>query len=354
MGMTTMGRTALLLGLSAGLACAPLVPSRAASSEDEGVLQEIVVTAEKRAEDVQHVPISISVLDNSAFDRLSIENLADVASHVPSIDYYSTGPKNLFAIRGIYSGGGASTTAIYIDDVPVQIRVGIVGLIGATLPAVFDLDRVEVLRGPQGTLFGSSAEGGAIRFITPEPGLREYSGYPRADVGYTDHGDPSYEAGAAFGGPIVPDELGFRVSAWHRTDGGYIDHISAIPGGYDDHNSNWSDTDVLRAALAFAPTESLKITPSVFYQHFYLNDSSGFEPADSPAYNDVFTQQWASLNPHYSNVGSGVFVNPALLQQPISDTYWLPALKAQLDLAGAELISNTGYLDRSQIDLQDS
>jgi len=325
-----------------------------AADESSGELAEVVVTAQKRVEDVQRVPISLAVFDTTAFDRLSIENLADVANMTPGVDFLLNGPESRLTIRGIFTNGGASTTAILIDDVPLQLRVGVSQSMGAALPAVFDLDRVEVLRGPQGTLFGSSAEGGAIRFITPEPGLKSYSGYSRADFGVTDKGAPSYEAGAAFGGPIVPDELGFRVSAWHRTDGGYIDHISAIPGGYDDHNSNWSDTDVLRAALAFAPTESLKITPSVFYQHFYLNDSSGFEPADSPAYNDVFTQQWASLNPHYSNVGSGVFVNPALLQQPISDTYWLPALKAQLDLAGAELISNTGYLDRSQIDLQDS
>lgn len=185
-------------------------------------LQEIVATAQKRAEDVDRVPISVAVFDNASFDRLSIQNIGDVADRSPGVDYQVTGPKNLLAIRGIYSGGGAATTAIYIDDVPVQVRVGIVGLIGATLPAAFDLDRVEVLRGPQGTLFGSSAEGGAIRFITPEPSLTQYSAYSRADIGDTDNGAPSFEAGAAFGGPIVNDQLGFRISAWHRLDGGSV------------------------------------------------------------------------------------------------------------------------------------
>lgn len=325
-----------------------------AADESSGELAEVVVTAQKRVEDVQRVPISLAVFDTASFDRLSIENLSDVASMTPGVDFLLNGPESRLTIRGIFTNGGASTTAILIDDVPLQLRVGVSQSMGAALPAVFDLDRVEVLRGPQGTLFGSSAEGGAIRFITPEPGLRSYSGYSRADFGVTDNGAPSYEAGAAFGGPIVPDELGFRVSAWHRTDGGYVEHISAIPGGYRDHNSNWSDTDVVRAALAFAPTEGLKITPSVFYQHFYLHDSSGFDPAESGRSQDVFVQQWGGLNPHYSNLGSGVFVNPALLRQPISDTYWLPALKAQLDLGGAQIISNTGYLERRQIDLQDS
>ena len=296
-------------------------------AQDQPPLQEVLVTAQKRVEDLQKVPISVAVLDNASFDELHIQSLADVATHTPGVDYQVTGPKNLLAIRGIYSGGGAATSAIYIDDVPLQVRVGIVGLVGATLPAVFDLDRVEVLRGPQGTLFGSSAEGGAIRFITPTPSLTSYSGYSRADVGYTDNGSVSYELGAAYGGPIVTDELGFRVSAWHRRDGGYVDHNSAIPGGYVYPDSNWSDTDVVRAVLAFAPTESIRVTPSVFYQHLYYHDSSGFEPADSAAYNDAFTQQWASLNPHYSNVSAGDFVNAQLQQTPATDTLWLPALK---------------------------
>jgi iron complex outermembrane receptor protein len=334
--------------------CIVLPMNSLAAGEGSGELSEIVVTAQKRVEDVLRVPISVSVFDAATFDRLNIENLADVATMTPGVDYLLNGPESRLTIRGIFSNGGAATTAILIDDVPVQLRVGVSQSMGAAIPAVFDLDRVEVLRGPQGTLFGSSAEGGAIRFITPEPSLTSFSGYSRADLSFTDNGAPSYEAGAAFGGPIVRDELGFRVSAWHRTDGGYVDHISAIPGGYNDHNANWTDTDVVRAALAFAPTASLKITPSVFYQHLYLHDSSGFDPAESGQAQDVFVQQWGGLNPQYSNLSRGRFVNPALLRQPIPDTFWLPALKAELDLAGAEIISNTGYLNRDQTDLQDS
>jgi iron complex outermembrane receptor protein len=343
--------------LSIPLAAAALSWPADGAAVDAGAnsdqLHEIVVTAQKRVEDVQRVPISVSVFDAASFDRLSIQNLPDVANRTPGLDYQLTGPKNLLTIRGIYSGGGAATTAIYLDDVPVQVRVGIVGLIGATLPAVFDLDRVEVLRGPQGTLFGSSAEGGAIRFITPEPSLTQYSGYSRVDAGYTDNGDPSYEAGAAFGGPIVSDTLGFRMSAWHRRDGGYVEHLSAIPGGYNYSNSNWGDSDVVRVALAFAPTASLKITPSLYYQHLYSHDSSGFEPAESSQSADAFVQQWGSLNPQYSNIGRGRFVNPQLQQTPSTDTFYLAALKAELDLTAMQVISNTGYLHRGNTTNED-
>jgi len=322
-------------------------PIHSMAQELPTALAEVVVTAQKRSEDIQQVPISVAVLQNASFDQLHIENLADIANYTPGVDYQVTNSKNLLSIRGIFSAGGAATTAIYIDDVPVQLRVGIVGLIGATLPAVFDLDRVEVLRGPQGALFGSGAEGGAIRFITPTPSLTSYSGYSRADVGYTENGALSYEAGAAYGGPIVTDELGFRVSAWHRRDGGYVDHISAIPGGYIYGDSNWQDTDVVRAALTIAPTSSLHITPSVYYQHVYYHDSSGFEPASGPQYNDAFTSQWAVLNPTYSNVSDGEFINAQLQHTPANDTFWVPAVRALLELPGMELISNTGFLYRS-------
>src|ERR1700722_16154950 len=194
-------------------------PAKAAPASDTGgALEEIVVTAEKREETVDKVPISISVFNRDAMEQRNIQDIGDVAAISPGIDYQNTGTTTAIAIRGISSGiVGYSTTGIYIDDVPLRIRL-VVGLIPGTYspPEVFDLDRVEVLRGPQGTLFGAGAEGGIIRFIQPQPSLTEFSGYTRAGVATTDNGGLSYETGVAFGGPIVEDELGFRVSAWHR------------------------------------------------------------------------------------------------------------------------------------------
>ena len=342
-----------LLSFALVAICIALPAYALAADESSGELSEILVTAQKRVENVMRVPISVSVFDTASFDRLGIQDLGGVANMTPGVDFLSIAQKNLLSIRGIYSGGGAATTATYIDDVPVQLRTGIVNDTATAVPAVFDLARVEVLRGPQGTLFGSDAEGGAIRFITPEPSLTQYSGYSRADLGFTDKGDASYEAGAAFGGPIVTDELGFRVSAWHRRDGGYIDHLSAIPGGYNYNNSNWGDSDVLRAALTIAPTASLKITPSLYYQHLYWHDYSAFEPAESAQSQDQFAQQWRVLTPQYTNIGDGHFVNPWLEHTPSDDTFYLPALKVVLDLAGAQIISNTAYLYRKNITSQD-
>ena len=113
-------------------------------------------------------------------------------------------------IRGVDSTAGTSTTGIYIDDTPIQTRHLGFGAINA-FPALFDLDRVEVLRGPQGTLFGAGAEGGVVRFLAPDPVLNKSSAYVRGDAAVTDGGAPSFEGGVAFGAPIIDDVLAFRA-----------------------------------------------------------------------------------------------------------------------------------------------
>jgi outer membrane receptor protein involved in Fe transport len=331
-------------------------PARAADAADDNpVLEEVVVTAQKREESINKVPVSVSVLGRDEMQQRGIENIADVAAVSPGVDFQNTGTTTAIALRGISSGiVGYSTTGIYIDDVPVQIRLdgGIVPGTNTT-PLVFDLDRVEVLRGPQGTLFGAGAEGGTIRFIQPQPSLTQFSGYARAGLATTDGGGPGYEMGAAFGGPIVADELGFRVSAWHRRDGGYIDHESAIAGGTRYSNSGWRDSDVLRAAFAFAPMDSVKITPSMFYQHIHWNDVPTFDPAGSPNPGDTMTANWASLGPQYSNVDSGHRVFQGLLVQPSSDQLFIPSVKIEGQLPQVTLTSTTSFMNRRYSAQQD-
>jgi iron complex outermembrane receptor protein len=332
-----------------------LARSSEAADSNPGVLAEVVVTAEKREETINKVPISVSVLGRDEMQQRNIEDIADVAAVSPGVDFQNTGTTTAIAMRGISSGiVGYSTTGIYIDDVPVQIRLdgGVVPGTNTT-PLVFDLDRVEVLRGPQGTLFGAGAEGGTIRFIQAQPSLTQFSGYARAGVATTDGGGPSYEMGAAFGGPLVQDELGFRVSAWHQRQGGYIEHDSAIPGGVQYNNSAWSDRDVVRAALTFAPISSLKITPSMFYQHIFWNDVPTFDPASSNNPGDTMTNNWHTLNPALSNVDAGRLVFQGLLLQPSSDQLYLPSLKIEEQLPGVSLTSSTSYLYRRYAAQQD-
>jgi iron complex outermembrane receptor protein len=302
-------------------------PERAASLED------IVVTAQRRAEGVEKVPISITALSQKTMDDLHVQSFGDLASIVPGLVINAPAPveqgSSEVAIRGIFSGGNAPTTAIYIDETPVSVReLSGAGPSGSFHPDIFDLDRVEVLRGPQGTLFGSSAMGGAIRFITPQPSLDESSGYAKSEFGYTDRGDPSYSVGVAYGAPIVQGMAGFRMSGWYHYDGGFIDAEDPFTGQIVRRNTNSSDAYTLRPAVMLAPTEGLTITPAVFIQHQHSN---------APA------EYWNTLIP---DPQPGAHTTGALLPQPLWDDVTVPSLAIKYEFLGMALQSDTSYLDR--------
>ena len=167
-------------------------PRRGAAA---GPLQEIVVTATRHEESLSKVPISVTAPDPDEMDVRGIKDILDVARFTPGINVDNSGTNNI-SIRGIASTGGAGTTGIYSTTRRSRC---------ARWPSIptrrcrksFDLDRVEVLRGPQGTLFGAGSEGGTVRYITTQPSLTKTSVYSRDEISYTQGGAPSYEAGVA-------------------------------------------------------------------------------------------------------------------------------------------------------------
>ena len=307
-------------------------------SQTPVVLQEIVVSAQRRQESIQTVPISMTALAQKAMDDLHIQNLSDLASIVPGLDVPpANGASNAnsdIAIRGIFSGANAPTTQIYIDETPIAIRqLGLAaGPSGSFYPDIFDLDRVEVLRGPQGTLFGSSAMGGAIRFITPQPNLDQASGYSKAEIADTDHGDPSYAVGVAYGAPFVQGTSGFRVSGWFHSDGGFIDAADPYTDQIVKRNANSSSAFAGRAALTIVPTEALTITPAVVIQQ----------------------QQGNDLASYWNTPYLGFHVSGDSASQPSRDSVTLPSVAIKYELPGMVLQSDTSYLDRSYDDVDDN
>jgi outer membrane receptor protein involved in Fe transport len=297
-------------------------------SEREAI-QEVVVTAEKRAESLNVVPISANVLTSADMNAAGIKGINEIAAVTPGVEFdYDTqfggGILTRLGIRGIKSDIGTSTTGIYVDDVPIQSRQS--GF-GNVYPVVFDLTQVEVLRGPQGTLFGAGAEGGAVRFITTEPSVTETTGQYRAEVSQTEYGGPSFESGAAAGGPLIDGRVGVRISAWYRDDGGYLNRVVPFTGATVDSESNRSSSRALRAAVLFTPTESLRVTASVSYQSVRQHDSPIFYP-------------------YLSDSSAGVFNNGKLLQQPSTDGFTLASLKFEQQFHFAKLTVITSYFDR--------
>src|ERR1700675_430028 len=160
----------------------------AESSTARGGLQEVVVTPPRHEESLSKVPISVTALTQETMDQKGIKDFLDIARFTPGVTIDSSAT-NAISIRGISSSGGAGTTGIYINDTPIQMRsVGFNP--DDALPKTFDLDRVEVLRGPQGTLFGAGSEGGTVRYILTAPSLTKESTYARGEVSYTQDGSP--------------------------------------------------------------------------------------------------------------------------------------------------------------------
>jgi outer membrane receptor protein involved in Fe transport len=261
---------AVLLGGAAVLAMAGQAAAQAGEPAAANQLEEVVVTATRQADTVNRVPLSVTAQTQRAMDQQGIRNVADLQGAAPALVVTSqTNPSVAnIAVRGISDlGQGAPTTGFYLDDTPIQKRNvgGAFSGNGTPLPPLFDLDRVEVLRGPQGTLFGGSSEGGTIRYITPQPSLTRYSAYARAEISKQKYAeDPSYEGGIAIGGPIVQDKLGFRISVYDRKSAGYTDYIDRIDKKVRYEDANEGDTRVLRATLKWQPTERLSATFSYF------------------------------------------------------------------------------------------
>jgi hypothetical protein len=150
-------------------------PSRNESAAAAPHLEEIVVTATRRAETLSTIPLSVAAVNIEQLEKQGVKTFDDLVKFTPGLNLSRGGNgANQIAIRGISSQAGSATTGVYIDDVPIQVR-NLDFSAGTLFPTIFDLDRVEVLRGPQGTLFGAGSEGGTVRFIQPEPSLTRSS-----------------------------------------------------------------------------------------------------------------------------------------------------------------------------------
>jgi iron complex outermembrane recepter protein len=312
------------------------------ASEDSSGLGEIVVTAQRRSERLQDVPISVSVYSQALMDAQGTRQVDDIARLTPGVTFVrgtinNNSESSDIAIRGIDSTAGAATTGIYIDDTPIQSRHLSFGTFNA-YPQLFDIDRVEVLRGPQGTLFGSGSEGGTVRFITPEPSLSQNSAYVRSEIAATDHGDPIEELGLAGGTPLIDGTLGIRASVSFRHEGGYVDRIDWHTQQVADADANANTTKTARVALKWAASDQLTITPSIYYQTRHVDDTSSWwdiQPGTPPP-DPTGGQFDAPLR------------NGNEIAQPSTDDFTLSAVKIDWNLGPVRLVSNTSYYKRNQ------
>jgi len=285
--LRSLAHNVLIAGVGASSLLVATTPARAQGALE---LQEVVVTAQRRSEDLQTVPISIDAISGETMDKLGEKNFFDYASTIPnlSIGIGSGGgggnsgqgisSSRAVAIRGV---AGNNTTGLYLNDTPIPLSLD---------PRVIDVDRVEVLRGPQGTLFGAGSMGGTIRIITREPSLDLLSGKVEADGIYVNDGGPGYSINSTVNLPLIDKTMALRVSAFSAFDPGYfsrcwgVDNTPTValptgsPSGCKEHVGARQNTGVmtsLRVAPAAIP--GLSVTPMFIYQRY---NSNGYPTAD--------------------------------------------------------------------------
>jgi len=221
---------AILSGSAAGLVHAAAPAADAEASTD--MIQEITVTAQRRTENAQDVPISIQAMTAETLTQLNVQTLNDYIKYLPNVTTANNGPgQNEVYMRGLSAGsqpsqGSGSTglwpnVAIYLDNQSGQLPNRNLDVYAA------DLNRIEVLEGPQGTLFGAGAEAGAIRYITNEPKLDTTEGSVKAGYGTTAHGNPNSDVTAVLNLPIIADTLAVRGVLYDDSRGGYINNVAA-------------------------------------------------------------------------------------------------------------------------------
>ena len=273
-----------------------------AQDAEPDVGEEIVVTAQKRTQTLVDVAQSVSVVSGATLEQQGATNFSDYLKNVPSLQLVQGTPgQGRLVLRGVNTGGVASTVAVYVDETPFGSSTGLAN--GAELAGdfdTFDIARIEVLRGPQGTLYGASSLGGLLKFVTNEPSTKAFEGKALGGVEFTDGGDMSYRGAAMVNVPLG-ETLAFRASGSYRKQGGFIDSIGTA-GSNVRSNTNDFESYGGRASLLWKPDANLSVRLSALLQNLYV-DGSSFVEADpatlKPLYGGLTQSEYL---PQFSNI----------------------------------------------------
>jgi len=280
---------------------------------------EVVVTAQKRSESQKDVPLSITAISGAQIEKSQITDYGDLSRAVPGLTFSNSGNSGLsrVTLRGVSSSAGAATVGIYLDEVSLTMPNQF--FTGVALPKLFDLQSVEVLRGPQGTLYGASSMGGTIKFITKKPRFTDYSADLSAEVSGTDGGGTNYQVEGVVNLP-VNDKVAMRIGVQHGEESGYIDRY--VGGAVVDTDLNSETATAVRATLLYKPNETLSITPAFLWQKVDADDTGIFNTA-LPLYSTSKT-----------------------LPETSTDTLFVPSLTVEKTFGDLTLTSVTSYMYR--------
>ena len=274
-------------------------------AENTSALEEIVVTASKRISTVQDTPISISAISGNDLLARGVSSLATLAQGTPGVSLKSEGPSQTeIEMRGMTSSGGNSATVgFYLDDIPLAGPASAQNGHVVIDPDLYDLNRIEILRGPQGTLFGSGSMGGTVRLISNPPNLSQFQSTAQSVLSGTDGGGFNHKNNLMINLPLIDDALALRVVGTEDHTSGWIDRVVVDPfpvaGGSPDGilrgdvqnapfakqypGSNAYQIYAGHVTLLWKPTQNLSVTPSFFHETSTQNGISAYDSAPGTA-----------------------------------------------------------------------
>jgi len=335
----------------AGAGTATSTNTSTSSSADNGSIQDIVITAEKHKSTIQNTPISLSAVSGAQLSAAGITSVEGLAHEVPGISMRSAGPgQTEYEARGLASNGGAApTVGFYLDEVPLSPPA--LAQVGKVVidPNLYDINRIEVLRGPQGTLYGSGSMGGTVKIITNEPRLDTFEGSVEATASGTQGGGLNGGGSLMLNLPLG-DKWALRLVGSDSYRSGWIDNITVNPLPVDvgavrgnvqgapvqsvRKNANTEKLSTGRASLLFTPTDDTYIVATAMFQRMAMG---GYDEFDSPP--------GSGPRAHYQAFP---------IQEGISDSVNIYSLKIVQNLGFAEFTSATAYWSRAESQVQDA
>jgi iron complex outermembrane recepter protein len=345
---------AALLGVSPLLAVAGNGTSSDDATDEVSALQEVVITAQKRSSTVQDTPISIAAVTGDDLLARGIPSLAALAQGTPGVSLKSEGPSQTeIEMRGMTSSGGNSATVgFYLDDIPLAGPASAQNGHVVIDPDLYDLSRVEILRGPQGTLFGSGSMGGTVRLISNQPDSTQLQSTAQSVLSGTDGGGFNHKDSLMVNIPLIDDKLALRMSGTEDHTSGWIDRIVANPfplaagnpvgtvrGDVQDApiekrypRSNAYQTYAARVALLWKPTDELSVTPSFFHTSSTQNGISAYD----------------------SDPGNRAHYQPFDIAEPLTDSLTAYSLNVTYRLPGFDLTSSTARWTRNSTQVEEA
>ena len=337
--------------IAALLSGSALSLSLAQAQEESPGLSELIITAQKRSSTVQQTPISISAVGAEELEARGMVDFSVLAAATPNVSLKSEGPgQTEIELRGMASSGGNSpTVGFYLDDTPLTAPASAQNGKVVINPDLYDLARIEVLRGPQGTLYGSGSMGGTVRLITNQPDNASYHASAQSILSGTEGGGFNHKDNLMVNLPLVQDKLALRIVGSENFTSGWIDRVVSnslplvsadgstrgavqnAPVAKDYKGSNAQQTYGARVTLEWKPTDSLTITPSFLYQSSHQDGIGAFD----------------------STPGTMAHYQPFDIAEPLTDRIAIYGLTANYAFPTFDVTSVTSYWTRFSTQTED-